>query len=129
MKQRVIEVEAGELASFVARSGIPEEFIFVLSDSISDAASFFRSARSTLPLNPPNLSDLWDPLLDSLWEGLSQLQTRELMLIWPQYRRMKMSSSEDFEIALGVLSVVAKGLSEEEGTDADSKELVIVLVR
>jgi len=58
--------------------------VFTLSEPESTSAeSFFDSVRNSLPLDPPSIGSSWDALADSLFEGLSELDDDELLIVWP----------------------------------------------
>jgi|SRR5687768_4262538 len=100
---------------------------FIRGDHVVDRDSFFDAVRATLPLFPPVFSrDNWDALSDSIWNGLNELNTTRVLIIWSDSHHMK-ESPEDFEMALNVLEDVIEGLASPQATVGKPKEVTVLL--
>src|SRR4051794_17011282 len=72
--------------------------VFALPEGMTDGWAFIRGAKTTLPLDPPLLSDdNWNALSDSLWEGLYQAGNDRLAIIWPGSQEMAERDLDSFE--------------------------------
>ena len=114
--------------SFVYRDFYDVARMIVLrGDKVVDCASFFDAVRASLPLNPPILSsDNWDALSDSIWNGLDELNTGRVLIVWSDSDHMK-DSPEDFQMALYVLEDVIEGLASPEFTQGKPKDVTVLL--
>jgi hypothetical protein len=102
--------------------------VFILPTGIKDRKSFFNGVRTVLPLDPPIVSDRsWDALSDSLWEGLHNLDSDKIAIIWPGAEEMANAQKEDFEIAASVLSDVSELLVDVEATVGDPQKVLVLL--
>jgi hypothetical protein len=102
--------------------------VFVLPRGINDRESFFRAVRSTVPLDPPVLSDWnWDALSDSLWYGLHSLEETRVAILWPGSKKMAQSEPGEFDIARYILEDVAQTIGNPEFTAGEPKDLFVGL--
>lgn len=90
----------------------------------SGRKAFFDAVRSTVPLDPPVMSERsWDALEDSLWEGLFQLPDRRILISWLDASDYATESFEDYEAAMSVLASVADLLADEQATTGRPKDV------
>lgn len=100
---------------------------FIRGDKVVDCASFFDAVRASLPLNPPIFSnDNWDALSDSIWNGLDELDTDRILIVWSNSDRLK-ESPKDFETALYVLQDITETIASPEFTQGRPKDVAVLL--
>jgi len=100
---------------------------FINGDRVVDRDSFFDAVRSTLPVDPPVMSNYsWDALSDSVWGGLDSLETSRVLIVWLDSDRLE-KSSEDFELALSVLRDITETLASPKLTQGKPKEVTVLL--
>ena len=102
--------------------------VFVLPERMTDRRAFFDGVRSTIPLDPPVLSDeKWDALSDSLWSGLDGLDADRVAVIWPGSMTMAELAPQDFQVAQEILADIAGSLADSETTGAEPTQVIVVL--
>jgi hypothetical protein len=95
--------------------------------SIRDKSSFFEAVRQYLPLDPPLVSNRsWEALSDSLWEGISDLDSAKVALFFPGLQALALEHPKEFDLASQVLADVAESLSRTP-LDDDREKIVRVL--
>lgn len=92
-----------------------------------DRTSFLRAVSSSLPLDPPLvLHRSWDAMKDSLWEGLLESEAKKIAIVWERSDVLQRRSPRDFEIAVALLTRVAKSLSDETVTGGSTKRVTVL---
>ncbi|MEO8552435.1 MAG: barstar family protein [Kofleriaceae bacterium] len=122
----LVRVEHLEVEALRAEAVAAGRVVLTLPDDIVDKASFFRAARDTLPLDPP-AEGSWDALDDSLWEGLYQLTSESILIVWPDADPMVRCAPEDFRIAEEILADVASSLADRELTVGRPKDVSVIV--
>lgn len=102
--------------------------VFVLPEAMIDGRGFFQGVRSTLPLDPPVLSDdNWNALSDSLWNGVDSLDVDRVALIWPESDTMAELAPEDFRVAQELLADIASSLADRDATAGEPTKFTVIL--
>lgn len=102
--------------------------VFVLPEGMIDGRALFEGVRSTIPLDPPVLSDdNWNALSDSLWSGIDGLDADCVALIWPESGTMAELAAEDFGIAKELLADLASSLADSDATGGEPTNLMVIL--
>jgi hypothetical protein len=113
------------VAEFLAKSGR----IFNLPQNIGGQQAFFQGVRQTLPLDPIVIGDgNWDALADSLWYGLHALSESSIVIVWPNFGRMREVEAANFEIATELLSDICVSLADENMVVGRPKHLMVLQV-
>jgi hypothetical protein len=80
---------------------------------VRDARSFFAQAKRTLPLDPPLEGTVnWDAFSDSLWQGIDNLSTPRMALLWTAVHNMLERGLTDLLAAADALSSVARSVRD-----------------
>jgi hypothetical protein len=102
--------------------------VYALPPAMTDGWAFIRAVKSTIPLDPPLLSDdNWNALSDSLWDGLYESGNDRIAIVWPGSQAMADWDLDSYENARAVLSLAAETLSDPKATVGRPKMLMIVL--
>ncbi len=89
--------------------------------------TFVGSVRQVLPLDPPVHRGIWDALRDSLWEGLHELHTEKVAIVWPDSGRLLRSDSAAYASAVELLTKLVFELADPKFT-VDHVTRVLVLL-
>jgi hypothetical protein len=77
--------------------------------------AFFDAVRRALPLNPPiHGNGSWDALLDSLREGIYELNEPLVLLLWTGAADLASADPKGYQNALSVLTAVSEDLADPE---------------
>jgi hypothetical protein len=101
--------------------------VFSLPPEIGDKSSFCQGVRSTLPVNPPLLTDHWDALSDSLWSGLDEFNADKIAIIWPGSAKMAHDSPDEFDTAIEIFTDLTDSLADNEMTVGHPKQVAVML--
>jgi len=101
--------------------------VFRLPPGIRDRTTFFDAVRAVLPLDPPVVTDRsCDALADSLWEGLSVLPDKKIVITWPRHHEFQSEHPFDANIAETILSDLVESLIDQDAIGGKAKELAVV---
>ena len=91
--------------------------------------AFFDAVSAVLPLDPELVgTHSWDALADSLWEGITSLESDRLVIIWQDAFIFGKDSPSEFSIALSVLEEVGRLLADRGATNGNPKEVCLYIV-
>ncbi len=95
---------------------------------VVDKASLLLQTKNDLPpvddLNPHN----WDALADYLWNGLYDLKSNAVALVWTDAHRLAGSDLQDFLNAVRIFSDVSRQVARGEGGFPRPMTLLLFLV-
>src|SRR5262245_32731316 len=67
----------------------------------SGRAAFFDAVRAVLPQDPPLLGTVsWDALSDSIWEGIHNIESSIVVILWPDASDYREGNSSDYDMAV-----------------------------
>jgi hypothetical protein len=82
---------------------------------IYDESSFFTIVEDALPLDPPlNGMVNWDAFADSLWEGVLNLNQKQVAIIWTDVEKVLNEGLKCLLKAMDIFSDTARGLYVEK---------------
>ena len=122
----VSAAEAKKTASEYERDGWR---VFRLPRFMSSALEFFEGVRLVLPLNPPLQSNgNWNALADSLWEGIDNLGSGKVLIVWPDAGLIEDAFPDDNRAIMQIFTDLCDTLATSEYTDSPKKVLVLRVV-
>jgi len=97
-------------------------------DGVVDKASLLAQAKNDLPhvddLEPHN----WDALSDYLWNGLYDLDSDKVAVIWTDSQQLAHADLQDFLDAVRIFSDLSRQLGQAEGGFPRPMILLLFLV-
>ena len=100
--------------------------VFRLPRFMSSVSDFFKGVRLVLPLDPPlQSSGNWNALADSLWEGIANLDSDKILIVWPDANLIETSRPDANEIIMELFTDLCDTLATSEYTDSPKKVLVL----
>lgn len=124
-------VDASEQNRLIDKLNELDVVYFVIDGSnISGADSFYTEAASILPLDPPltGTKRNWDAFVDSLWEGLANLEQSKVAIIWTNADQIANAAlSQLIEICI-VMNDVIKSVSQESTGISIPVNLALILM-
>ena len=82
----------------------------------SNVSEFFDSVRSTLPLDPPLVSNNWDAFIDSLDSGVADLESPGAVIIWADAHNLSRVLPDDSRVAMACLARVTEHVADSDQT-------------
>jgi Barstar (barnase inhibitor) len=90
--------------------------------------AFFDAVRIAVELDPPVQSERsWDALADSMWEGIFNLPSRSVLIIWRDAAMFRAQAPQEFDVAAAVLVDTATSLADPEGTVGEPKDVRVLI--
>ncbi|GJM24301.1 MAG: hypothetical protein DHS20C16_07160 [Phycisphaerae bacterium] len=94
----------------------------------TDKRSFIESVKSVIPMDPPLAgNNHWDAFSDSLFGGVSELATKQVVIVWRNSNTMAQQSSEDYAIALECLDQLCNDVGDPKISCEPAKDVFVLL--
>lgn len=119
-----VAVEAARWGALILRLG---------TVGATSMTGFFACVRDQLPLDPPLHgpplgTNSWDAMADSLWEGIFQLEARNVFLVWEGSASLRDAAPSECEQAEDVFEQIARTLADDAYTAGQPRNLQILVV-
>jgi hypothetical protein len=118
-------VPADEIISNLRSAGWPT---YVISGGPGSKAEFFEAVRASLPTDPPmGPRPNWDGLLDSVSNGLLDLNAERVAIVWPDSLMLARSDPAEYKTARDMLTVIVMTLIDPKFSNEGTKALLVLL--
>jgi RNAse (barnase) inhibitor barstar len=126
---RVLQIESSEAERVVKEATEQGCQVYLVDTAEADSReAFFEAVRHSMPLDPPLMSARSrDALEDSLWEGLYNVESSRIVIVWSNPGPMKNAVPTEFDVAAGVLGTVADQLADETLTVGMPKDVRVFI--